>query len=557
MPTYPGLVQKQVATRRLLVFPHVAPPVFLGAAGLIIGFVVLGLLYPGAIQAGAEGVHTWIATNLGWFYTGAVAIFPLVCIGLAVSRYGNVRLGDPDEKPHYSLLTWFAMLFSAGMGIGLLFWSVAEPVSHYFHPPYGEPQTEEAGHLAMRLTFFHWGLHAWAIYAITGLGLAFFAFRHKLPLSLRSIFYPLVGDRIYGQFGHLVDVFAVLGTMFGVATSLGLGVMQVNAGLDFLFDIGQSQTAQLLLIAAITGAATLSVVSGLDKGIAQISRANIFAAMALLATVLAVGPTAFLLDAYLEGVGEYLQNIIQMSLWTQATEDGEWQADWTLFYWGWWISWSPFVGIFIARVSRGRTIREFVVGVLLVPTAAVLLWMTVFGASAVLFQHTGQADLAPYIDGQVSQAFFALLETLPAAEVTAAMATVIVILFFVTSSDSGSYVIDMLTAGGHANPPVVQRVFWALTEGFVAATLLIGGGLQALQTAAITTGLPIAAILLVVCYSLYRGLQIEQLPQTAAERQNADPAGIMGLEAAEAEHPDTPQAQAGAASERRQADAAD
>lgn len=536
---YQGLVQKQVATRRLGFFPHVAAPVFLGAGVLIIGFVLLGIAYPTAIGSAAGTIHIWIAQNLGWFYTAAVAIFPIVCILLAVSKFGSVRLGDPHERPHYSLPTWFAMLFSAGMGIGLLFWSVAEPISHYLAPPYGEAETDTTAELALRLTFFHWGLHAWAIYAVTALGLAFFAFRHKLPLSLRSIFYPLVGDRIYGTFGHFVDIFAVLGTMFGVATSLGLGVLQVNSGLDYLFCIGQSSTAQLLLIAGITAAATASVVSGLDKGIAQISRLTIVAALVLLATTLAIGPTTFLLDTFLEATGGYLQNIIQLSLWTQAYEGGEWQADWTLFYWGWWISWSPFVGIFIARVSRGRTIREFVVGVLLVPTAAVLLWMTVFGATAILFQGNGTADLSPYVDGAVSQAFFVLLDALPAAQVTAAMATVIVMLFFVTSSDSGSYVIDMLTAGGHTNPPKVQRVFWAVTEGLVAATLLLGGGLQALQTAAITTGLPIAAILLVLCYTLYRGLATEAVPETAEERANPDASGIMGLEPADEPHPHT------------------
>jgi choline/glycine/proline betaine transport protein len=518
----------------------VAAPVFVGAAALILGFVGLGIAFHGAMGQAAAGVHAWISTHLGWFYTGSVAFFPVFCIGLALSRYGSVRLGDPDERPRYDLVTWFAMLFSAGMGIGLLFWSVAEPISHYLAPPFGEGRTADAGHTALRLTFFHWGLHAWAIYVVTALGLAFFTFRHKMPLSLRSVFYPLVGDRVYGTFGHVVDVFAVLGTMFGVATSLGLGVLQVNAGLDYLFAIGQSRTAQILLIAGITAAATVSVVSGLDKGIALLSRINVFAALALLALVLLLGPTAFLLDAFLEATGEYLQNIVQLSLWTQATEDGQWQADWTLFYWGWWISWSPFVGTFIARVSRGRTIREFVVGVLLVPTAAVLLWMTVFGASAIYMEHMGLASLSPYIDGEVSKAFFALLDALPGAQVTAAMATLIVMLFFVTSSDSGSLVIDMLTAGGHTDPPKVQRIFWAVTEGVVAATLLLGGGLQALQAAAITTGLPIAAILLLLCYTLYRGLATESLPTGEAAKVPARPGRIMGLEAREPQSPDRP-----------------
>jgi choline/glycine/proline betaine transport protein len=530
MPAAEEVYQKQVATRRLWVFPHVAAPVFLGGAVLILTFVVLGIAYHAAMADTAAAVHDWIARRLGWFYTGAVAIFPVFAIALAISRYGDVRLGDPQERPKYRRLTWFAMLFSAGMGIGLLFWSVAEPLSHYLAPPYGEGGTEEAGRLALRLTFFHWGLHAWAIYVVTALGLAFFAFRHKLPLSLRSVFYPLVGDRIFGPFGHVVDVFAVLGTMFGVATSLGLGVMQVNAGLDYLFEIGHSRTIQLLLIAGITAAATASVVSGLDKGIATLSRANVFAAFAMLAAVLLLGPTSFLLDAFLEGTGEYLQRLVATSLWTQATEDGAWQADWTLFYWGWWISWSPFVGTFIARVSRGRTIREFVIGVLIVPTAAVLLWMTVFGATAIYLQHTGAAELAGYVDGEVSRAFFALLDALPGAEVTAALATLIVMLFFVTSSDSGSLVIDMLTAGGHTDPPKIQRVFWAVTEGVVAATLLLGGGLQALQTAAITTGLPIAAILLLLCYTLYRGLSTERVAPDAAPAAPEGAKTRMGLE---------------------------
>ena len=523
--------QKQVATRRLWIFPHVAAPVFLASAVLIFAFVAMGIAYQTAMAGIARQIHLWIADNLGWFYTGAVAVFPVFAIALAISRYGDVRLGDPQERPKYRRVTWFAMLFSAGMGIGLLFWSVAEPLSHYLDPPYGDGGTREAGHLALRLTFFHWGLHAWAIYVVTALGLAFFAFRHKLPLSLRSVFYPLLGDRIYGPAGHVVDVFAVIGTMFGVATSLGLGVMQVNSGLDYLFGIGQSQGAQLTLIALITAAATVSVVSGLDRGIAMLSRANVFAALVLLAVVLALAPTSFLLDAFLEGTGEYLHKLVELSLWTQATEDGAWQANWTLFYWGWWISWSPFVGTFIARVSRGRTIREFVIGVLLVPTAAVLLWMTVFGASAIYMQHTGAVDLSGYIDGEVSTAFFALLDAMPGATATAALATVIVMLFFVTSSDSGSLVIDMLTAGGHTDPPRVQRVFWAVTEGVVAATLLLGGGLQALQTAAITTGLPIAAILLLLCYTLYRGLSTERVALEAEGAETPESAATrMGLE---------------------------
>jgi len=493
---------------RLGPFPYVCRPVFVASAGLILAFVALGLLYQEAMARLAEQIHQWVAHELGWFYTASVALFPLVCIGIAIGPYGRLRLGAPDERPRYTRATWFSMLFSAGMGIGLLFWSVAEPLSHYLNPPFGEGGTIAAGETALRLTFFHWGLHAWAIYVVAALGLAVFAFRYGLPLSLRSVFYPLIGDRVFGPIGHAVDVFAVLGTMFGVATSLGLGVIQVSAGLDFLFDTGEGIVLKLLLIAGITAAATTSVVLGLDRGIAMLSRVNVLAALALLLTVLALGPTVFLLDSFLEGTGQYLGNIVQLSLWTQATGSGDWQADWTLFYWGWWISWSPFVGSFIARVSRGRTIREFVLGVLLVPSAVVLLWMTVFGAGAIYVQHLGDAALAPFVQGgQISQAFFAFLDTLPAAGLTAGVATLVVMLFFVTSSDSGSLVIDMLTAGGATDPPKVQRVFWAVLEGVVAATLLLGGGLQALQTAAITTGVPVAVILCVLCVGLFKALR--------------------------------------------------
>jgi choline/glycine/proline betaine transport protein len=496
-----------VTTRRLGPFPHVNGPVFLASAGGITVFVALGLIYSARMGSVAAGVHAWIAGNLGWFYTLSVALFPLVALYLALSRFGSIRLGQSDERPHYGLVTWFALLFSAGMGIGLLFWGVAEPLSHYLNPPIGQGATVGAGQAAMRLTYFHWGLHAWAIYVVCALGLAVFAFRYGLPLALRSALYPLIGERIYGPIGHTVDTLAVLGTLFGVATSLGLGVLQANAGLDYLFAIGHDRRVQVGLIALITAAATSSVLLGMDRGVARLSQLNLAAAGLLLLAVLTLGPTVFLLDAAVQGMGVYLTHLVQMSFWTQAAGDGAWQADWTLFYWGWWISWSPFVGAFIARVSRGRTIREFVAGVLLVPTAAVLVWMTVFGGTAIYLQHTGGAALAPFVEGgEVSRAFFQLLDALPGAVVTAAVATVVVVLFFVTSSDSGSLVIDTLTAGGRTDSPRMQRVFWAVLQGVVAATLLLGGGLSGLQTAAITTGLPMAAILVVLCIGLAKAL---------------------------------------------------
>jgi choline/glycine/proline betaine transport protein len=502
---------ERVVTRRLLIFPQVSVPVFATSALLILGFVAVALVYQDVVAASAQGVQDWIAYNLGWFYTAVVAFLPVFALWLAFSGTGGIKLGAPDEAPRYNRLTWFAMLFSAGMGIGLLFWSVAEPVSHYLQPPWGEGGEKPAGALALRLTFFHWGLHAWAIYAVSALGLAIFAFRYALPLSLRSVFYPFIGERIYGPIGHAVDVFAVLGTMFGVATSLGLGVLQVNAGLDYLLGWQAGPLLQVALIAVITAAATTSVGLGMDKGVARLSTLNLIAAAGLLVVVLLLGPTGFLLDGFLQGTGTYLQTIVWQSLWTQAGEDGTWQADWTLFYWGWWISWSPFVGSFIARVSRGRSIREFVVGVLLVPSIAVLFWMTVFGGTGIWVDYNGVANLGQYVDGQVPKMFFALLDALPAATALAAAATVIVMLFFVTSSDSGSLVIDMLTAGGKTDAPRVQRIFWAVIQGVVAATLLLGGGLQALQTAAIASGLPVAVILVVMCAGLQRALSRDRL----------------------------------------------
>ena len=511
-----------VPTRRLGPFPHVNFPVFLTAAGGTAVFVALGLAYSGRMAALAGGLHDWIASNLGWFYTLSVALFPVVCLYLAISRFGAVRLGRPEERPHYGLATWFALLFSAGMGIGLLFWGVAEPLSHYLNPPTGAGATLDAGRAAMRLTYFHWGLHAWAIYVICALGLGLFAFRYGLPLALRSALYPLIGTRIYGPIGHAVDVLAVLGTIFGVATSLGLGVLQAGAGLDYLFGTGSSRPLQVGLIALVTLAATTSVLLGMDRGVARLSQFNLAAAGALLLAVLVLGPSVFLLDAAVQGIGVYLTHLPEMSFWTQAAGDGGWQADWTLFYWGWWISWSPFVGAFIARVSRGRTIRQFVAGVLLVPTGVVLIWMTVFGGTAISLQHTGTAELAPYVEsGAVSQAFFQLLDVLPGATVTAAVATVVVVLFFVTSADSGSLVIDTLTAGGRTDSPRSQRVFWAVLQGVVAATLLLGGGLEALQTAAITTGLPMALILVVLCVGVVLALHREAPAAGALEARGA------------------------------------
>jgi choline/glycine/proline betaine transport protein len=493
---------------------QVNPPVFFISAGLILAFVLFGVFAPNFAARMFNAAQTTITTDFGWFYVVAVAGFLLFVLFLMFSRYGDVKLGPDDSEPDYSYVSWLAMLFSAGMGIGLLFFGVAEPIQHYALPPVGEGRTLQSARQAMVLTFFHWGLHAWAIYIIVGLALAYFAFRRGLPLTIRSALYPLIGDRIYGPIGHAIDIFAVLGTMFGVATSLGLGVLQVNAGFAHLFGLPVTPLVQVLLIAGITGLATLSAATGLDKGVKRLSELNIVLAVTLLAFVLLAGSTIFLLQAFVQNIGAYLGELVPRTFRMYAYEPNPWFGDWTLFYWGWWISWSPFVGMFIARISRGRTIRQFVMSVLLVPALFTFFWMTVFGNTAIAMDLSGAADIAATVATNMPVALFETLEHLPLSVVTSGLATLLVITFFVTSADSGALVIDMITSGAAPNAPVWQRVFWACCGGAVAAVLLVAGGLEALQTAAIASALPFAIVMVFICYGLLRALQMESAGST-------------------------------------------
>jgi len=488
----------------------VNPPVFFVSSGLIALFVALGVGWTDTVTAAFAALQDGIVGRLGWFYIASVAFFLGFVLWLLVSRYGSVRLGKEDDEPEYNRVTWFAMLFSAGMGIGLLFFSVAEPLLHFANPPGATPGGMAAAKVAMTTTFFHWGLHAWAIYIVVGLSLAYFSYRHDLPLTIRSTLYPLLGERVHGPVGHVVDVMAVFGTLFGVATSLGLGVMQVNAGLAHLGLLAVATQNQLLLIAGITLAATASVVSGLDAGIRRLSELNLGLGLVLLVFVFAAGPSVFLLSSFVESLGDYASQVVTLTFRTDAFQGPEWQKSWTMFYWGWWISWSPFVGMFIARVSRGRTLREFVLGVLFVPTLLTFLWMVVFGNTAIHMELFGEPGMVAAVQESVPTALFRMLERLPASDLMAALSTLVIATFFITSSDSGSLVIDILTSGGHPDPPVWQRVFWALTEGAVAATLLLSGGLVALQTAALTTALPFCGVMLLVCVSLVVGLRGER-----------------------------------------------
>ena len=485
-------------------------PVFFSAAALIVAFSVYGgaFSYDAAIMFAK--VQNWLITNVGWYYIAVVAGFFAFILYLAFSSVANVKLGPDDSLPEYSYLSWIAMLFSAGVGIGLLFFGVAEPITHFAKPPSGEAASVNAAESAMVYTYFHWGFQAWATYIVVGLSLAYFAFRHGLPLTIRSSLYPIIGDKIYGPIGNTVDVFAVLATMFGVATSLGIGATQVNAGLSYLFGLPVGPNIQVLLIAAITVMATSSVVTGLDGGIRRISELNMVLAVLLMSFVLLAGPTAALLGAFVQNIGNYLSSLVSLTLEVYAYEPTEWFGTWTLFYWGWWISWSPFVGMFIARISRGRTVREFILGVLFVPAGFTFLWFSIFGNSA-LFIELGDSggEITSAVIADMPTALYVFLERLPLAPLVSMLATVLIVTFFVTSSDSGSLVIDIITSGGNENPPIWQRIFWAVSEGVVASVLLLAGGLSALQTAAISSALPFSVIMIFMCVGLSRALMSE------------------------------------------------
>jgi choline/glycine/proline betaine transport protein len=488
--------------------------------------VVLSLLYVGELGRVVDDLQGWIATRAGWFFVLTVNVILGYLVFVLVSGLGGIRLGGPDAKPQFSRFAWLAMLFSAGMGIGLMFYSVGEPIYHLAVPPHGaEPGTAAAYEDAIKTTFLHWGLHAWGIYALVGLALAYFAFNRGQPLSIRGIFEPLLGERIHGWAGHLIDILATVATLFGVATSLGLGARQVNAGLEHLFGMSVSAGVQITLIALITGIATISVVLGLDKGIKRLSVFNMVCAGLLLLFVLLIGPTLFILNGLVENLGLYFNDLLVLSFWNETYAQGTWQDGWTVFYWGWWIAWSPFVGAFVARVSYGRTVREFIAGVLLAATAMTFVWLSVFGGSALYIELAGPGGLVAAVEADLARSLFVFIETLPAATQVSVpsgvllavgmLAVVVIVSFFVTSSDSGSLVIDIITAGGRPNPPVAQRVYWASLEGVVAAILLVGGGLTALQTAAISAGLPFAVLTLAMIFCVHRALAADPVRASA------------------------------------------
>ncbi len=511
MPTNAPQTDFEIGQDNIQIFGlDVHNPVFAVSSLTIIVFVVGVLAFREAAGAAFDALHAWLTSTFDWVFLGAGNLFILFCLLLVVTPLGRIRLGGPHARPDYSLWSWFAMLFAAGIGIGLMFFGVAEPITHFQNPPLGvDPaDTAAAQNMAIASAIFHWGLHPWAMYAIVALALAFAAYNLGLPLTLRSAFYPVLGKAVWGRFGHLIDVLTVFAALFGLATSLGLGAEQTAAGLAHVFGVPNTGTTKVLIIAAITFIAIASVVAGMDRGVKRLSQANLLLALLLLAFVLAVGPTFDLLAGFVAGIGHYLAAIGPLSNWV-GRNDLHFMHGWTTFFWAWWLSWAPFVGMFIARVSRGRTVRQLVGCMLVVPTLVSALWMNTFGATALSnYLDGGHTAVVEAVQAQQPElALFRMLETLPLAGVTSVIAIVLVIIFFVTSSDSGSLVVDTITAGGKLDAPVVQRVFWCAFEGLVAITLLVSGGLVALQTASLVTGFPFALVLLGMCYSIWKGLR--------------------------------------------------
>ena len=506
-------------------------PVFVISAGLILLFVVGSLLMPEAANNALGSTRAWIGLTFDWLFLSSANLFVLAALLLIVLPIGSIRIGGEDAKPSFSLVSWFSMLFAAGMGIGLMFWAVAEPVA-YYTDWWGTPLGIEAGSEASRgaslgATMYHWGLHPWAIYAVVGLSLAFFTYNKGLPLTVRSAFYPLLGERIWGPIGHLIDVLAVLATMFGLATSLGLGAQQAAAGISFMFGIDGGLTTQLAIIIGVTVVALISISRGLRGGVRVLSNINLAMAMVFLLFVMLAGGFIAFLNTTGQTLSSYAQYMLPLSN-PVGREDSVFYHDWTIFFWAWWISWSPFVGMFIARVSKGRTVRQFVTAVLLVPTGVTVLWMSALGGQGLNQVRDGVGGLADGL-GASELALFQMLDALPLTSITATVAIILVLVFFVTSSDSGSLVIDSITSGGKTDAPQAQRLFWATIEGLIAAVLLAVGGaaaLQALQAASVSAGLPFVIVLLFMTVSLYKGLYHERsllkLNQAVAEEAQSN-----------------------------------
>ena len=519
-----GREQDDVGTRPVRVQPPVERWVFWPAAGIVLAFVAVALIAPRATEDAFTAVQGWIVRDFGWYYVIAAAAFVVFAIWIGFSRFGDIVLGRDDEQPEFSTLSWLSLLFAAGMGIGLVFYGVAEPLSHFASPRPGVTGDDDAlAQQALTQTFLHWGLHAWAIYVVVGLALAYAIHRRSRPVSIRWALEPLLGKRVVGGWGNLIDVLALIGTLFGVATSLGLGVLQIGSGLEYRGIAENTRGLQIGLIVVVTLIAIGSLLSGVGKGMKILSNINLGLAAVLLVFVLFVGPTQFLLGEFVQSIGQYVQGFVGLAFDTSAfagKAGQDWQGAWTTFYWGWWMSWAPFVGIFIARISRGRTVRQFVLGVLFVPTLLTFLWFAIMGGTALYDQLHGTGDLVG-ADGSVSveQVLFQLLGAMPAGSVLVIGAIILIGVFFVTSADSGALVMGMIATGGQLEPKNWIRVFFAGVTALVAVALLLAGGLNALKTAAITTALPFSIVMVLMCWSTVVAFTRERRAYARAERR--------------------------------------
>lgn len=495
--------------------------VFTIAITIVAIFAIWGAIAPDQLANTANVAYNFSINNFGWFYLLATLFFLIFTFYLAFSRFGSIRLGDDDDEPEYSTLSWLSMLFSAGMGIGLVFWGVAEPLSHYLSPPEGvEGGTTEAARISMRYSFFHWGLHPWAIYTIIGLTLAYFQFRKGYKGLISSTFIPLLGKRLAaGWLGKVIDILAVIATIFGVATSLGLGALQINGGLRYLFGVPNTAASQIVIIAVVSVLFLISATTGLDKGIKILSNTNLVIAILLMVFVWTTGPTSFIFDIFTTTLGSYLQNIVNMSLRLTPFSRGTWVGAWTLFYWAWWIAWAPFVGTFIARVSRGRTIKEFVICVMIIPSLFAFIWFSVFGGTGLHLELFNAAQLAIAVKEDTTTALFITLEQLPLGTILAFIATLLIMTFFITSADSATFVLGMLTSDGKLNPSARVKLTWGILQSAIAVVLLISGGLSGLQTASIVAALPFAIVLIGMCFSLLKALQAEDKERRHREKR--------------------------------------
>jgi glycine betaine transporter len=483
------------------------------AAGISALFVLVGVLFKDDMAVVVGDILSWVLTNLGWLFVLSTAAFLIFVLFLAVTPYGRIRLGKDDDRPEFRTISWIAMMFSAGMGIGLMFFGVAEPISHLAAPPLGlaKPGTDEAAATAMEYTYFHWALHPWALYAVVGLALGYFCFRKGFPNLISTVFRPLLGDRVDGPIGRSIDILAIFATMFGSATSLGLGALQINSGLNFVWDVESSTGLAVVIIAVLTLLFVISAVSGVDRGVQWLSNFNMVVAVVLLLFILIFGPAVFIFGTLVEATGDYFGGLVGRSFRTGAFGGAEWLGSWTIFYWVWWMSWTPFVGTFLARISKGRTIREFVIGVLLIPSGVSFVWFAILGGAALNLELTGQANLTDAV-AQPEVALFTLLEEFPLATLTSVLVIVLVSVFFVSGADAASIVMGMLTCRGILEPPRAIVAFWGTAMGAVAITLLVAGGLETLQQAAIVVGAPFALVMIGLCVSFFKALRQEQIP---------------------------------------------